>query len=120
VLYKKYKQEGYYNVLLTILPLAIVYLGSQHLDGLTSVYVYCAITIFLYLGLNIYWGLSTKNLFAFMSNIVVSLCLNFAVMIPLIYLTQDSLLSTMMLMVAYFLVYTMYILKVRFDVLRRI
>ena len=120
VLYKKYKQEGYYNVLLTVLPLVIVYLGSQYLDGFTSVYVYCAVTIFLYFGLNIYWGISTQNLVAFISNLTVSLCLNFAVMIPLIYLSNASLFFSMLMMVIYLIIYTKYILKVRFNVLRGI
>ncbi len=106
--------------MLTVLPLVIVYLGSQYLDGFTSVYVYCAVTIFLYFGLNIYWGISTQNLVAFISNLTVSLCLNFAVMIPLIYLSNDSLFFSMLLMVIYLIIYTKYILKVRFNVLRGI
>jgi hypothetical protein len=120
VVYRKYKAEGYFNILLTSLPLIVILYGSRFLNGMESVYLYCFVGILLYFLLNMYWAVVTKNTACFLGNYMLSTGLNLVAVLVILSLNEVSLPLSLGVMSLYLLLYTRYLLWERFNALKNV
>lgn len=120
VVFKRFRQESFANIMLTILPITSVAIGSLFLSGLETIALYCGLSALFYLVLNIYWGVATDNLSPFLRNIALSILVNAIFLLLVRDIFDMSKMAGITVGAGYILMYYLLVIKRRFRDLKSV